>query len=169
MWVKLLTYDLSTDTTWSHIRHNILYSQLGGKLNKHNVNLIKHFRFGSHYNNWTKHDAKHETSSNFLKSKRRHTVFLCSDATATVYFATRFAQLLFESGYYSRVATIRGRLLFQGGYYSRAATIWGRLLFKGGYYLRVATIPGWLLFEGGYYSRAAFIYLESLETSTTAG
>ena len=43
------------------------------------------------------------------------------------------------------------------------------LLVLYSYYSRAATIRGWLLFEGGYYSRAAFISLESLETSTTAG
>ena len=31
------------------------------------------------------------------------TVFLWSDATVTIYFTTRFVQLLFEGGYYSRV------------------------------------------------------------------
>ena len=35
-----------------------------------------------------------------------HTVFLQSDATATIYFAARFVRLLFEGGYYSRVAFI---------------------------------------------------------------
>ena len=34
-----------------------------------------------------------------------------------------YVQLLFEGGYYSRVATIQGSLLFEGGYYSRVATI----------------------------------------------
>ena len=34
-----------------------------------------------------------------------------------------FLWLLFEGGYYSRVATIQGWLLFEGGYYSRVATI----------------------------------------------
>ena len=32
-------------------------------------------------------------------------------------------QLLFEGGFYSRAAFIRGRLLFEGGFYSRAAFI----------------------------------------------
>ena len=42
----------------------------------------------------------------------QNTVFLQSDATATIYFAARFVRLLFEGCYYSRVATIRGRRLF---------------------------------------------------------
>ena len=37
-------------------------------------------------------------------------------------------RLLFEGGFYSRAAFIRGRLLFEGGFYSRAAFIRGRLL-----------------------------------------
>ena len=51
-------------------------------------------------------------------------------------------QLLFEGGYYSRVATIQGRLLFKDDYYSRVATIQERLLFKGGNYLRAASKYG---------------------------
>ena len=48
------------------------------------------------------------------------------------------------------------------------------LIRRRGYYLFhclfcAANIRGWLLFEGGYYSRAAFISLESMGTSTTAG
>ena len=34
-----------------------------------------------------------------------------------------FVRLLFESGYYSRAATIREQLLFESSYYSRAAFI----------------------------------------------
>ena len=85
------------------------------------------------------------------------TIFLRSDIMATIFSLHILVWLLFEGGYYSKAATIRGRLLFEGGYYSRAATIRGRLLFEGGYYSRVATIQGRLLFEGGYYSRAATI------------
>ena len=108
-----------------------------------------------------------------------------TDVAATIYFSSTAMWRLFEGGYYlfqryRNVATIRGRLLFEGGYYSRVATIYfsstamwrlfeggyysraatirGRLLFEGGYYLfqlyrNVATIRGRLLFEGGYYSR----------------
>ena len=32
-------------------------------------------------------------------------------------------RLLFEGGFYSRAAFIRGRLLFEGGFYSRAAFV----------------------------------------------
>ena len=62
------------------------------------------------------------------------------------------------------MATIRGWLLFQGGYYSRVATIPRWLLFEGGYYSRVDTIQGRLLFQGGYYSRVTFASLESSQT-----
>ena len=67
------------------------------------------------------------------------------------FFAVHLVWLLFEGGYYSRAATIRGQLLFEGGYYSRVVTIRGWLLFEGGYYSRAATIRGRLLFEGGVY------------------
>ena len=40
------------------------------------------------------------------------------------------------------------------------------LVRRCGYY---AACFVWLLFEGGYYSRAAFLSLEGLETSMTAG
>ena len=36
----------------------------------------------------------------------RDTIFLRSDAAATVYFTARFVRLLFEGGYYSRAAFI---------------------------------------------------------------
>ena len=80
-----------------------------------------------------------------------YTVYIWSDAAATIYFAACFVWLLFEGGYYSRAATIQGGLLFEGGYYSRGATIQGGLLFEGGYYSRAATIRGRLLFEGGVF------------------
>ena len=41
-----------------------------------------------------------------------HTIFLRSDAVATIFFAARFS-----------VATIQGWLLFKGGYCLRVATI----------------------------------------------
>ena len=46
-------------------------------------------------------------------------------------------RLLFEGGFYSRAAFIRGRLLFEGGFYSRAAFIRGRLLLATLRYLNV--------------------------------
>ena len=106
--------------------------------------------------------------------KATNTVFLQSDAAATIYFGACFVRLLFIlllvgryysraafisfksfglCGYYLRAATIWGWPLFEGGHYLRAATIWGRLLSEGGYYLRVATIWGWPLFEGGIFSK----------------
>ena len=37
-------------------------------------------------------------------AKNTYTVYLRSDATATIYVAVRFMRLLFEGGYYSREA-----------------------------------------------------------------
>ena len=42
-----------------------------------------------------------------------------SDTVATIYFTGCFVWLLFDGGYYSRVATIRGQRLSKGGVYSK--------------------------------------------------
>ena len=64
------------------------------------------------------------------------TVFYQSNAVATIFSDACFCTVtcIIQGGYYSRVATIRGRLLFEGGNYSRVATIRGWQLFKGGVY-----------------------------------
>ena len=66
--------------------------------------------------------------------KATNTVFLQSDAAATIYFGACFVWLIFI-------------LLLVGCYYSRAAFISFKSFGLCGYYLRVATIRGWRLFE----------------------
>ena len=134
-------------TTWTHIRHNILYSQL----NKHNVNLKNTFGL-----------AAIITIEPNMMPNTKPALISSSPKEDIPYFFVQMLQLLSISllalrSYYLRAATIRGRLLFESGYYSRAGTIRGWLLLQGGYYSRATTITGWLLFEGGYYLRAATI------------
>ena len=52
-----------------------------------------------------------------------YTIFLWSDAAATIYFAARFVRLLFEGGVYFVQELRIVRLLFEGGHYSRVASI----------------------------------------------
>ena len=65
----------------------------------------------------------------------QYTVFLQSDAAATIYFAAHFVQLLFEGSVYLFFSVIRNHLhtfvrvtFTTCGYYSREVTIQGRCL-----------------------------------------
>ena len=53
------------------------------------------------------------------------TVFYQSNAVATIFSDACFCAVtcIIQDGYYSRMATIRGRLLFEGGNYLRVAFI----------------------------------------------
>ena len=84
----------------------------------------------------------------------QYTVFLQSDATATIYFAAHFVQLLFEGGvYFSFFRHHKSFVHVCAAFTSCGYTIRGRHLFRSRASDFAVTIPGRPLFKGGVYSK----------------